>query len=416
MASPPILSDPVAGGRRARGSSPGSGPLGLYVHLPWCVAKCPYCDFNSHALKGDLPQSRYLEALAADLAVDARLIGNRVVDTVFIGGGTPSLFSPDAIARLLESVNDNVTVARDAEITLEANPGTVEFGRFARFRQAGVNRLSIGVQSFDDNRLAALGRIHDGAQARRAVDVAGAAGFDDFNIDIMFGLPGQSVDGARDDLEAVIASAATHVSFYQLTIEPNTMFHARPPALPDEDDVWTIQCLGRDLLADAGYAQYEVSAFCQPGRACRHNLNYWRFGDYLGVGAGAHGKVGLADGRQVRYFKERHPARYMETAGKDESVGERRVLGDDDLVFEYMLNALRLESGFDAGSFTGATGLQLEQVAGARLEDARQHGLMECRDDAWWPTELGKRFLNDLQAMFLGDCNRRSGSRGSTLE
>ncbi len=380
-------------------------PLGLYVHLPWCVAKCPYCDFNSHALRGALPEDDYLDALAADLAADAPVVGSRRVDTIFIGGGTPSLFSADGIARLLEHVGRCLHVAADAEITLEANPGTLEADRYAGFRQAGVNRLSIGVQSFSDRHLKALGRIHDADRARRAIDAALAAGFAEVNVDLMFGLPDQSVAQAACDIDAALAFDVTHVSWYQLTLEPNTLFHARPPVLPDEDTAWAMQQLGQERLGAAGYARYEVSAYARAGHRCRHNINYWRFGDYLGVGAGAHGKVTLPDGRRVRTMKQRHPARYVQAAGGADLVAQRRELDAGDLVFEFMLNALRLDDGFDERDFALATGLNLVQSAGAMLDVACDRGMLANDGLRWRPTELGQRFLNDLQAVFLGDAH-----------
>ncbi len=369
-------------------------PLALYVHLPWCVRKCPYCDFNSHALRAEIPQDDYVEALLRDLEYELARARGRRIETVFLGGGTPSLFSPEAIARLVARA-----LAPDAEITLEANPGSADAGRFAGYRQAGVNRLSIGVQSFDDEKLKALGRIHGRAEALGAIAAARAAGFDNFNLDLMFGLPGQTLEEALADVAQALACAPAHLSVYQLTIEPNTPFHASPPALPDEDRVWEMQSRIEQPLAAAGYVHYEVSAYARPGRECRHNLNYWSFGDYLGIGAGAHGKLSDAGG-VVRRWKLKHPKDYLAQAGTAAAVGGEQRLTDEDLAMEFMMNALRLTGGFPAALFEQRTGLALVQVERA-LRESERAGLVQRRSGMIAPTETGRRFLNDLLLQFL---------------
>jgi len=377
-------------------------PLSLYVHLPWCVRKCPYCDFNSHTAGDTPPRQRYVDALLTDLEREADKAGGRTIESIFLGGGTPSLFSPDEIGRLLDGVAKRLSVATDAEVTMEANPGTVEFGTPAAYRRAGVNRLSIGAQSFDDHTLQRLGRIHSSDDIRRTVGEAVDAGFDNFNIDLMHGLPGQTLTAARQDIEAAVSLKPTHVSWYQLTLEPNTVFHARPPEdLPDEEVLWEIQEAGADLLGELGYVQYEVSAWAvDEHRRCRHNVNYWQFGDYLAVGAGAHGKISDAN-NIIRYRKPANPLQYMlamETAGGDVPP---EPLSDDDLVFEFMLNALRLVEGFPERFFVERTGLTAGKLA-TLMEGPLDRGLVEREEDGTWrPTSLGRRFLNDLQAEFL---------------
>ncbi len=379
-------------------------PLSLYVHLPWCVRKCPYCDFNSHSAPEGAPTSRYVDALLRDLEVEADRATNREVDTVFLGGGTPSLFSPDEMARLLDAVATNFDLSEDAEITMEANPGTVEFGSPRGYREAGINRLSLGAQSFDDDMLGRLGRIHSSSDIRRAYEQAVAGGFDNINIDLMHGLPGQTVASAESDLRAGIELGPVHISWYQLTLEPNTVFHARPPDdLPDEETAWAIQDAGAALLEMNGYEQYEVSAWARDQRRCRHNVNYWLFGDYLAVGAGAHGKI-TGDGRIVRYYKPLNPLQYMQSIeeGKADDAGVApKTLDEPDIVFEFMLNALRLVDGFEQQLFVTRTGLG-EDVLEAAAADALAKGLLERTEDHMWrPTSLGRRFLNDLQAGFL---------------
>ncbi len=376
---------------------PGDVPLSLYVHIPWCLRKCPYCDFNSHEVKGGLPERAYVRALLADLEVQVPRTAGRPLQSIFIGGGTPSLFSGAAITGLLEGIAARLPLAAEAEITLEANPGAVDAAHFAAYREAGVNRLSIGVQSFSGDRLQALGRVHDPAQARDAFHVARKVGFDNINLDLMFGLPGQSEEGALDDLRQALELAPEHLSWYQLTIEPNTLFHHRPPPLPDEGRLVAMQEVGQALLVRAGYAGYEISAHAREEFRCRHNLNYWRFGDYLGVGAGAHGKLTREDGVH-RYWRPRHPDAYMK--GADRQAGERR-LSTDDLRLEFMMNALRLNEGVSLELFRARTGLDEDSIAQA-LELARQRGLMEDRPDRLQPTARGRRFLNDLLSLFLG--------------
>lgn len=382
-------------------------PLSLYVHLPWCVRKCPYCDFNSHEFKGEggrgaLPFDAYVDALIADLDHDLPLVWGRTVQTVFFGGGTPSLFPPDAIDRFLQQASSRLRFAPNAEITLETNPGTVEHGPFAGYRAAGVNRLSFGVQSFDDGCLQRLGRIHSSGDAQRAVKAAQDAGFDNLNIDLMYALPQQNLAMALDDVERCIALEPTHVSHYQLTLEPNTVFAARTPAgIPDEDDAWDIQEACQARLAEAGYAQYETSAYARRDRQCAHNLNYWRFGDYLGIGAGAHGKLTLGASQQVlRRWKLKHPAAYLANAGSAAGIGGDEFLSESRLPFDFMLNALRLNAGVPLTMFEARTGLPRTAIAGT-LAFARERGLLELDEEWLRPTELGCRFANDLIGLFL---------------
>jgi len=376
-------------------------PLALYVHIPWCVRKCPYCDFNSHEAGTELPQMEYVSALLADL--DQELDGQspQPLVSIFIGGGTPSLFAPEAIERLLTGVRARLPLADDVEITLEANPGTVEQGKFAEFRAAGINRLSIGIQSFNDAALERIGRIHGRREALRAAEAAHAAGFDNFNLDLMFGLPRQSVDEALADLRDALALEPTHLSWYQLTLEPNTLFHARPPALPDEDLIADMQERGLALLAEGGFERYEVSAYAPPGRRARHNLNYWEFGDYLGIGAGAHGKR-TADGRVSRRWKHRHPRDYQERALAGTALAGEQFLDTDDLILEFMLNALRLTEGVEEALFEQHTGIDLDRIE-PMLVRAQEKELLERRDGRLRPTPLGQRFLNDLIALFSAD-------------
>jgi oxygen-independent coproporphyrinogen-3 oxidase len=377
-------------------------PLALYVHLPWCVRKCPYCDFNSHALRGSLPVDDYVEALVADLEQDAQQVEGRALVSVFFGGGTPSLFPPAAIARLLAAIRHRLPCADGIEVTLEANPGTLEHGSFAGYRSAGVTRLSLGVQSFNRDHLAAIGRIHDEQAAHVAVERAIAAGFDELNIDLMYGLPGQQVADALADVRAACAHGPTHVSHYQLTLEPGTPFHRHPPALPHEDACEAMQAETHALLREHGFERYEISAHARPGHECLHNLNYWTFGDYLGLGAGAHGKI--TDGeRIVRTCKRRQPRAYLDSARDDGRVEERREVAPREAVFEYLLNALRLSRGFTRSQLEERTLCPIALIAPA-LDDAVGRGLLEATDgEGWRPTALGLRFLNDLQEMFLPD-------------
>lgn len=376
-------------------------PLSLYVHLPWCVRKCPYCDFNSHTAGDAPPKRRYVQALLKDLARESKRARGRVLTSIFLGGGTPSLFSPAEIDHLLQGVRALFTLAEGVEITMEANPGTVECGSPAGYRDAGVTRLSVGAQSFDDGLLSALGRIHSSDDIVRAVREAQDSGFDNINIDVMHGLPGQTIELAMADLIAAIELQPAHISWYQLTLEPNTVFYARPPAnLPDDDLAFEIQEHGQALIADHGYTQYEISAYAQDGLQCKHNLNYWLFGDYLAVGAGAHGKLTTQD-EIYRYQKPANPLQYMEFQETDDPEITRTVLDRDDLMFEFMLNALRLNDGFAENVFLQRTGLSTSDLIDA-TRNARQRGLIERdNNEIWKPTELGGRFLNDLQSEFI---------------
>ena len=373
-------------------------PLGLYIHLPWCEKKCPYCDFNSHAADA-IPEQRYVDRLLDDLRAEEPLRQGRTINTIFIGGGTPSLFSPEAIARLLEGVADSMPLSTTAEITLEANPGSAESDNFQGFAEGGVTRLSLGIQSFDDSCLDALGRVHDSIQAHAAIRFAREAGFHSFNIDLMHGLPGQTPEMARSDLAAAIDHAPPHLSWYQLTIEPNTVFYSRPPTLPGEDNLADIQSAGEALLAEQGYGQYEVSAYSRPGLQCRHNINYWHFGDYLGIGAGAHGKVTYGDGRIQRYAKTRQPDAYM-ASNADTARADTHWLDSADIPGEYVMNALRMNEGFSLDAFTARTGLP-EQRLHAQLERLRGKGLLEVETGRVVTTALGRRFLDSVVTEFL---------------
>jgi len=380
-------------------------PLSLYVHLPWCVRKCPYCDFNSHEQRGVLPFGAYIDALIADLDQDLPLAWGRVVHSVFFGGGTPSLFPAEAIDAFLQQASARLKFAPGLEVTLETNPGTAEHGRFEGYRAAGVNRLSFGIQSFDDGCLQRLGRIHDSGEAVAAVKLAQDAGFDNINIDLMYALPGQSLAMAIDDVERAIALQPAHLSHYQLTLEPNTVFAARPPqGIPDEDASWDIQDACQARIAQAGFEHYEVSAYAQPGRQSQHNLNYWRFGDYLGIGAGAHGKLTLGASQSVlRRWKVKHPTEFLAKAGTPASIGGDETLTATRLPFDYMLNALRLHEGFALDAFEKRTGLPRTAIA-PQLALAGERGWLEVSDDGRVrPTELGRRFTNDVIGLFLSD-------------
>lgn len=373
-------------------------PLALYIHIPWCVRKCPYCDFNSHAASPVLPEQEYVDALLADLDQDLIHVHGRELGSIFFGGGTPSLFSAEALGRLLKGVEQRIRFASDIEITLEANPGTFEQAKFSAYRGLGINRLSIGIQSFQEEKLKALGRIHNGDEAIRASDMARQAGFDNFNLDLMHGLPDQSQDDALGDLRQAIALAPTHLSWYQLTLEPNTVFYNQPPTLPEDDILWDIQEAGQALLAENGYLQYEVSAYAQPGRPARHNLNYWSFGDFIGIGAGAHGKLSAPDGRIVRTWKTRLPKDYLNPK-KAFKAGEK-TLSQEEMPFEFLMNALRLTEGVDAALFAERTGLSLDLLSSAR-QQAEQRGLLEADPTRLVATARGQLFLNDLLQYFL---------------
>jgi len=378
-------------------------PLSLYIHLPWCLKKCPYCDFNSHAVQGDgLPEQRYLDALVADLDAALPLIWGRPVHSIFIGGGTPSLFSPASIDRLLGDVRARLPLTPDCEITMEANPGTFEKDRFRAFRQAGVTRLSIGVQSFNDAHLKALGRVHDSAQALAAVEEA-AQSFDTFNLDIMYALPGQTLQQVDQDIARALQFKPPHISIYHLTIEPNTYFAKYPPVVPEDDAAYAMLDLITDRTQAAGLQRYEVSAYAADGHRCWHNLNYWQFGDYLGIGAGAHSKISFAH-RVVRQVRFRDPMRYMQQALAGAALAQDEEVARTDLAFEYMLNALRLRHGFGLRDFTERTGLSSSSIEAALVE-AERKGLIERDFARVRPTERGFDFLSDLQELFLSNAS-----------
>lgn len=371
-------------------------PLSLYIHIPWCVQKCPYCDFNSHALKGEVPHDDYVAHLLADLDADLPLVAGREIRTIFIGGGTPSLLSAEAMQTLMDGVRARIAVAADAEVTMEANPGTVEADRFSGYQKAGINRISIGVQSFGDDKLIRLGRIHDAGEAKRAARLAATLGLRSFNLDLMHGLPEQHLGEALSDLRQAIELAPPHLSWYQLTIEPNTSFGSRPPVLPDDDLLWDIFSQGHQLLTQAGYVQYETSAYAKPGFQCQHNLNYWRFGDYLGIGCGAHGKISFADGRILRTVKTKHPRGYMEGRYLD----QQNEVAAEDRPFEFFMNRFRLLEAMPRGDFTDYTGLP-ESVVRPQIEAALNAGEISETETHWQITEHGKLFLNTLLERFL---------------
>jgi len=397
-AQPLFLSEAGFSSQAPRIALPHLPPLALYIHIPWCVRKCPYCDFNSHTAGPFLPEEEYVDALLADLDQDLAHVHGRELSSIFFGGGTPSLFSADALGRLLKGVEQRIRFASDIEITLEANPGTFEQAKFSAYRGLGINRLSIGIQSFQEEKLKALGRIHNGDEAIRAADMARQAGFDNFNLDLMHGLPDQSQDDALGDLRQAIALAPTHLSWYQLTLEPNTVFWNQPPTLPEDDILWDIQEAGQTLLAEHGYAQYEVSAYAQPGKPARHNLNYWSYGDFIGIGAGAHGKVSHPDGRIVRTWKTRLPKDYL-NPDKAFKAGEKLV-SLEEMPFDFLMNALRLTNGVTAELFPQRTGLSLDTLASARKQ-AEQRGLMDTDPTRLVASPQGQLFLNDLLHYFL---------------
>lgn len=376
-------------------------PLSLYIHIPWCVRKCPYCDFNSHRAEPGLPEADYIKALLEDLEGQLGSVAGREIETIFIGGGTPSLFSAESIHALLQGVRDRLPVVPAAEITLEANPGTAESDKFKGFRQAGVNRLSIGIQSFNPAHLKALGRIHGREEALLAAQMARSAGFDNFNLDLMFGLPQQTLEQALADLQTAIDLNPTHLSFYQLTLEPNTVFHKYPPSLPEDDSLWAIQQAAQARLAEQGFRQYEVSAYARPDMSCRHNLNYWRFGDYLGIGAGAHGKItDMQTGTVTRTTRIKHPQHYLQASGDPARQGACEVIPRESLRFEFLMNALRLREGFEQGLLTAHTGLPintLEPELSACLED----GLLERDGQQIRCSAHGFNFLDTVLQRFL---------------
>lgn len=382
-------------------------PLSLYIHIPWCVRKCPYCDFNSHQRPESLPIDAYVDALIADLEQDLPLVWGRTIHSVFFGGGTPSLFPAAAIARILEAASARLRFAPGVEITLECNPGTAEFDRFEGYLAAGVNRLSFGIQSFDDGCLIALGRIHDSSQAEQAVRKAQAAGYQNINLDLMYALPGQTISMALNDVACAVALAPTHISHYHLTLEPNTLFATKPPSgLPDEDTAWIIQERCQQALADSGYAQYEVSAYARDHQQCAHNLNYWRFGDYLGIGAGAHGKISQgSDGSILRRWKIKQPRDYLQNAGSDKRIGADQKIDLASRPFEYMLNRLRLKEAFSLDEFEARTGIARAAIDAQVNQAIANQWLIQTvteNNKVWLSvSELGQRFNNDLVSLFL---------------
>jgi putative oxygen-independent coproporphyrinogen III oxidase len=375
-------------------------PLSLYVHFPWCVRKCPYCDFNSHEARGELPETAYLDAMRADLEQALPLIWGRKIHTIFIGGGTPSLLSAQGLDRLLADIRMLLPLDGAAEITMEANPGTFEAEKFASYRASGINRLSIGIQSFNPRHLRVLGRIHDGSEARRAVDIA-LANFDNINLDLMYALPGQTLEEAREDILTAIGFDVPHLSLYHLTLEPNTYFASHPPEVPDDDASAAMQEMIEEETAQAGYEHYEVSAYAKPGRQSRHNLNYWKFGDYLGIGAGAHSKISFPH-RIVRQMRYKQPKAYLAASQAGNPVQTETEIGRDELGFEFMLNGLRLTNGVEANLFAERTGLAITAIEKA-MDAAENKGLLYRDHRIIRPTFLGKRFLNDLQQIFLGE-------------
>ena len=384
-------------------------PLSLYLHFPWCVRKCPYCDFNSYTLHGELAEDRYIDAIERDIESQAPDVSGREITSIFMGGGTPSLFSPNAIARVLDATRRYLVVAPDAEVTMEANPGTIERGKFAEYCAAGVNRVSLGAQSFNAQRLETLGRIHSPQETRRAAEELHTAGIENFNLDLMYALPGQDVTEALHDVEAAIALAPTHLSHYQLTLEAGTVFAAQPPQLPADDIAAEMLAACGERLAAAGFAQYEVSGYAQPGRQCRHNLNYWTFGDYLGVGAGAHGKLTFAPDTIVRTVQPREPRRYL--AATPAAALTRKNVPTADLPFEFMLNALRLVEGFEAATFVERTGVEWEEIA-PKVDALIKRKLLIVQGTRLIPTVTGLRFLNDMLLSFLAETPQTTGPFG----
>lgn len=373
-------------------------PLSLYIHIPWCVRKCPYCDFNSHAAKDTLPEDLYVATLLRELQYYLPLIHDRPILSIFFGGGTPSLFSANAIEKILTGITQYLALSDQIEITLEANPGTIDQVRFSDFHQAGINRLSLGIQSLQDEKLKALGRIHDHTQAMHAIHLAKQAGFTNFNIDIMYGLPNQTLEDALHDMQMALSFQPSHFSWYQLTIEPNTLFHHQPPVLPTDNKIWDMQVAGQECLTQYGFKQYEVSAYATTDKECLHNRNYWEFGDYLGLGAGAHSKLTDHQSGLVRRFSQvKNPKNYLQTPHTEKST---QLLSETDLIFEFMLNALRLTQGVPLSLFTERTGLPLNQIE-ATVTAAKQRGLLIEHPTHLCTTDLGKKFLNDLVLMFL---------------
>ena len=378
-------------------------PLALYIHFPWCVQKCPYCDFNSHELKANLDEKKYIDALISDLEQELPLFWGRSISSIFMGGGTPSLFSPESIDRLISALRARLTFSPDIEITMEANPGTVELGKFNEFNHAGINRLSIGIQSFNDEKLKSLGRIHGRKEAIRAAELAHDANFNSFNLDLMYGLPYQSLAQAVEDIETAIALEPKHLSHYQLTIEPNTFFHHQPPAVPDDDKLWEMQEACQTSLAKHDYAQYEISAYSKKDYQCQHNLNYWQFGDYLGIGAGAHGKLTNAPEQKItRSWKVKQPQDYLDKATSDKRISGEKILTSNDAAFEFMMNALRLNDGFETEIFQHHVGLPISSVEKS-LKQAEEKNLIHWELKRIKPTETGRQYLNTLLELFMPD-------------
>ena len=376
-------------------------PLALYIHFPWCVQKCPYCDFNSHELKKELDEKKYIDALINDLEQELPLFWGRSISSIFMGGGTPSLFSPESIDQLISALRARLTFAPDIEISMEANPGTIELGKFKEFSSAGINRLSIGIQSFNDDKLEKLGRIHGRKEAIRAAELAHDAGFNSFNLDLMYGLPDQSLAQAVDDIETAIALEPKHLSHYQLTIEPNTFFHHQPPPTPDDDKLWEMQETCQTSIAKHGYAQYEISAYAIDGYQCQHNLNYWQFGDYLGIGAGAHGKLTNAPEQKIhRSWKVKQPQDYLDKAASEKRIAGEKKLTRDDAAFEFMMNALRLNNGFETEIFQQHAGLPISVVEKA-LKEAEEKNWISWDLKRIKPTNTGRRYLNNLLELFM---------------
>ena len=380
-------------------------PLSLYIHFPWCVQKCPYCDFNSHELKTSLDEKNYINALISDLEQELPLFWGRSISSIFMGGGTPSLFSPESIDQLISALRARLTFTPDIEISMEANPGTVELGKFKEFNAAGINRLSIGIQSFNDDKLEKLGRIHGRKEAIRAAEQAHDAGFNSFNLDLMYGLPNQSLQQAVEDIETAIALEPKHLSHYQLTIEPNTFFHHQPPITPDDDDLWEMQLACQEKLAKNNYAQYEISAYAKEGAQCQHNLNYWQFGDYLGIGAGAHGKLTNAAEQKInRSWKVKQPQDYLNNAMMDERISGNKTLSRNDASFEFIMNALRLNSGFETTVFQRHVGLPISVIEKA-LKQAEEKNWIHWDLKRIAATDTGRQYLNNLLELFMPDSN-----------
>jgi len=375
-------------------------PLSLYIHIPWCIKKCPYCDFNSHEAKNTIPEERYIDALIKDLENELPHIWGRSIESIFIGGGTPSLFSSEGIDRLLRSLRERLNIRPSTEITMEANPGTFEQKKFSGFRKAGINRLSIGIQSYNDNHLKKLGRVHDSKEALKAAKIIQTAGFDNFNLDLMFGLPNQTINEALDDLNQAIAAKPNHISWYQLTIEENTLFHYSPPPVPNDELIWDIQQQGQKRLKEAGYEQYEVSAYAKKQQQSAHNTNYWEFGDYVGIGAGAHGKITMPDGSITRHTKFRHPQEYMTKALSDQARSSEKRLKKDDVIFEFMLNIARLKTGFTAELFEKRTWLSFSEIE-EKITTLVSDELLIHDNQRFYPSKKGYLFVNDIVNRFL---------------